>query len=279
MHEQMNALQNLIDTAIEFCVRYSFDLLGALIALAVGLWAADRSARLLFDFLESKKMDTTLSKFLAQCLRFTVIGFAAIVALGKFGITIAPLVAALSAVAFGTTFAIQGPLSNYGAGLSIILSRPFKVGDTITVVGVSGVVQDIKLGATILLNEDGVLVTIPNKHIVGETVHNSGENKVTEGRVDISFAQDPEKATELVRQTLRKFSAIAARPEPQIGIQKMAGTTMTIAYRYWVPTAQYFSLSYKVNLAVFKALESSKILAPAGPQEVRVLSASMNQSS
>ena len=74
-----------------------------------------------------------------------ILVFAILIALGKFGITIAPFVAALGALAFGASFAIQGPLSNYGAGLTIILTRPFIVGNTIAVAGASGVVEKIQL--------------------------------------------------------------------------------------------------------------------------------------
>jgi small conductance mechanosensitive channel len=99
--------------------------------------------------------------------------------MGKFGISIAPFIAALGALAFGASFALQGPLSNYGAGLMIIIARPFVVGDTITVKNVSGIVEEVTLATTILTTEDGEKITIPNKHIVGEILNNSFANRKT----------------------------------------------------------------------------------------------------
>ncbi len=125
-----------------------------------------------------------------------------IIAIGKFGISIAPVIAALGALVFGSSFALQGPLFNYGAGLTIILSRPFVVGNTIMVQGVSGVVEEIRLAATVLTNEDGEKITIPNKHVVGEIIHNSFANKIAEVSIGISYADEPQLAIDTISRTL-----------------------------------------------------------------------------
>lgn len=106
-------------------------------------------------------------------MRLTVLAFVMIVVLGKFGITMTPFIAAIGAIAFGSSLALAGLMSNYGAGLSIIITRPFVVGDTIQIQGVSGVVEEVGLAATRLETEDGEQITIPNKHIVGDILINS----------------------------------------------------------------------------------------------------------
>ena len=73
-----------------------------------------------------------------------------------------------------------GPLSNYGVGLSIILGRPFVVGNTIAINGISGVVQEVKLACTTLVTEDGAKITISNKDIVGQIIQNSGKHRMAE---------------------------------------------------------------------------------------------------
>ncbi len=272
MEEEITAIQKLIDTAIEFCVNYSFQVLGAIIILILGVMASNWVARILLSLFEKKKMDITLSKFLAGAAKIFVLVFVILIALGKFGITIAPFIAALGALAFGASFALQGPLSNYGAGLTIILTRPFVVGNTITVAGVSGVVEEVKLACTILTNEDGVKITIPNKHIVGEVLHNSRENKIVESVIGISYESDPEKAVEQVRQILGKFEEVQQTPMPQVGIQEFADSSINIGYRYWVPTAKYFQVSYEVNSAVYKALQEAGINIPFPQRDVHIIS-------
>ncbi len=272
MQEQVNTIQKLLNTLIEFFVNYSFQVIGALIVLAVGFILARWVGGIILGLCQKKKIDITLSKFLAGTIKILILSFTVVIALGKFGITIAPFVAALSAAAFGATYAIQGPLSNYGAGLSIILGRPFVVGDTITVVGVSGVVEEVKLASTIVLTSDGVRITIPNKHIVGETLYNSKSNRVVEGVVGISYAANPEQAIELIRRTISQFPEIVSKPALQVGIQSFGDSSVNLGFRYWVPTVKYFEEAYAVNLAIYKALRSAHIEIPFPQREIRVIS-------
>jgi small conductance mechanosensitive channel len=271
MESQITALQKLIDTLIEFCVNYSFQVIGALIILLIGVFVAKWVASLVFKLCQKKKLDITLVKFLTSFVKALIIGFALILALGKFGITIAPFIAAIGALVFGATYAIQGPLSNYGAGLTIILGRPFIVGDAISVKEVNGVVNDIKLAHTLLVTEDGVKVTIPNRHIVGEILWNSKGQRIIEAGVGISYGDDPEKAISVIRETLKSFSDIVNEPVPQIGIDEFADSSVNIAFRYWVPTGKYFQTKYDVNLAVFKALKDNNITIPFPQRDVNII--------
>ena len=152
MEQGISTIQKLINTAVEFAVNYSFQVLGAIIILAVGTVVANWTRNVLLKVFEKKKLDITLARFLSSIVRIVILTLAVIIALGKFGITIAPFIAALGAMAFGVTYAVQGPLSNYGAGISIILGRPFVVGDTISVAGASGVVTEVTLACTVLTN-------------------------------------------------------------------------------------------------------------------------------
>ncbi len=276
MQEKVTAIQKLVNTLIEFSVNYSFQVFGAVIILIVGGLLAKWIGGLVLNLCTKKKFDITLSKFISSTVKLVVFAFACLIALGKFGITITPFVAALGAVAFGATYAIQGPLSNYGAGLSIILGRPFVVGDTITVTGVSGLVEEVKLACTILSNEDGVKITIPNKHIVGEILYNSKANKVVEGVVGIGYDNDPEKAIQIVKQALRQFSDVTQTPPAQIGIKDFGDSAINISFRYWIPTAKHFHTSYEINLAVYKALQTANISIPFPQRDVHIISQTSN---
>ena len=271
MENTVDTVQKLINTLVEYSVNYGFQVLGALIVLGLGFLLANWVGSSLMKIFEQKKFDITLSRFLAGCARVLILGFALLIALGKFGITIAPFLAAISAMAFGASFAIQGPLSNYGAGLSIILSRPFKVGDTIMVAGVSGLVQEVKLACTILIN-DGVKITIPNKDIVGQIIHNWHQYKVAQAVVGISYDPSPEKAIQIIGDTLQKFSDVAKELKPQIGIEAFADSSINISYRYWIVTARYFQTFYAVNLAVYNALSEAGIKIPYPQREIRITS-------
>jgi small conductance mechanosensitive channel len=274
MQDELKTAQKIVDIIMDFFVNYSFQVVGAILILLVGILVARAVASFLSKFFERKKLDVTLSKFITATARATIIGFVIIIALGKFGITIAPFIAALAAMAFGASFAIQGPMANYGAGLVIILTRPFVVGNTITVSGVSGIVEEVNLGTTILTDEDGVTITIPNKHIVGEILHNSEERRIVEEIVGISYDSDPEKAIRIIKQAFGDVQEISKEPPPRVGIQQFGDSSINIGLRYWIPTREYFNTLYRVNLAVYKQLRAGDINIPYPQRDIHIVSRS-----
>ncbi len=270
--EELTQIQKVVSLVIDFCVRYSFQILGALIILGIGFYVAGWVSRLVISLCEKKKIDITLSLFLGRLSKLVILAFVLIMALGKFGISVAPLIAALGAVAFGASFALQGPLSNYGAGLAIILTRPFKVGDTISLLGVSGIVEEVALSATMLSTEDGEEITIPNKQIVGEILTNSFDYKVVEATVGISYDDDPEAAIRIIKTILSETAGVPDEPAPQIGIEAYGDSAISIGMRYWVPTKEYFNILYAVNLDIYRKLKAEGITLPFPQREVRILS-------
>ncbi len=264
-------LQKLADILIEFGVNYSFQLFGALIVLIVGIFIAVFVSKFALKLCEKHNVDVTLRNFIAGIVRLIILGFVIIISLGKIGITVTPFIAAIGALTFGAGLAIQGLLSNYGAGITIIITRPFIVGNTIRVLGVSGVVTEIKLSWTILTNEDDEVITIPNKHIIGEILHNSFENRIAEATIGIDYSSSPEKAIEVIKAVLAEFSEIGGSPGAQVGIEEFGDSSINIGVRYWVPTQKFHQTQYKVNLAVFNALLEAGISIPYPRRDITIL--------
>ena len=272
MIEELGDIEKYMDIIIEFAVKNGFQVIYAIIILIIGLIVARWISKMIVRACEARKLDITLSRFLGNVVRLTVLAFVLIIVLGKFGIAMTPFVAAIGAVAFGSSLALAGLLSNYGAGLSIIITRPFVVGDTIIIQGVSGVVEEVGLAATNLSTEDGEQITIPNKHIVGEILINSFENKVVEMSIGISYDDDAQQAIDAIQTALQKIPGIIAEPAPQIGIEEFSDSSVNIGMRYWVPTKQYFQILYQANLAVYNALEQAGITIPFPQRDIHMLS-------
>jgi len=262
IENEIQIIQSTANAASEFIVSYGFQMLGAVLILIIGWQAAKWVASLVLRLCERIKLDVTLSGFFAALAKTIVLVFVIIIALGKFGITITPFIAALGAVVFGSTLALQGPISNYGAGLTIILTRPFVVGDTIRINDVFGVVDIIRLAYTQLINEDGEKITIPNNRIVGEVLHNSFKNLVVEQTITIAYEDDPERAITLIRNILKNNPDVADNPPAQIGIEKFADFGIDIGMRYWVPTKKYFQVMYTANGEIYRALRSAGVNIP-----------------
>ncbi len=271
MKDELELAQRAYDLVVNFLVNYSFQLIGAMLILIAGFVVASWSSRALLVFQERRNVDVTLRQFIANAVKLLVIGLFVIIAVSKIGISITPLIAAVGGLAVGASLAIQGPLSNYGAGLVIILTRMFKVGDSITVQGCSGVVREITLATTQLGAEDGESIVIPNKHIVGEIHRNSFSNRLVEGTVGIAHADEPEAAIAIIQRELAQVEGVMQQPPPQIGIEAFRDLAIGIAYRYSVPAQRYFEIQYAVNLAVFKALAEAGIRLPTPPRDMRSL--------
>jgi small conductance mechanosensitive channel len=259
MDEELQTITNLINKAIEFGVAYGFQILGALVFLIAGWMVAAWVGRRLAVFCEKRNVDIALSRFLGTIAKLVLVVLVIIATLGNFGISIAPLIALAGAAAFGATLAIQGPLSNYGAGLAILLSRNFGVGNTITVGKVSGVVEDITLAMTVLTSEDGERITIPNKEIVGQVIVNSRDNRIVETRIAITQAADGDRAIALLKDVLANLPDVSKSPAPQVGVHDFTYGGVILGVRVWVPTVRYFQLRYAVNGAFQRALKSNGI--------------------
>ncbi|HIJ78318.1 MAG: mechanosensitive ion channel [Desulfobulbaceae bacterium] len=271
MEKEIQQAQAVYQQVIEFFVNYSFQVIGALVILALGIVVAKKVSAAVYKLCEGKKLDVTLSHFIAATVKIIIIAMVAIIALGKVGISVTPFVAAIGALSLGAGLAVQGLLSNYGAGLNIILARPFVVGDTIRVQGVIGQVKEVHLAYTLLADEDEVAITIPNKHIVGEIIHNSHAETLAEETVGIAYDSDPAKAIAVISQALARTDKVSSIRKPLVGIQDFGDSSINIGIRFWAPTSHYYETRYRANAAIFEALQAANITIPFPQREVRLL--------
>jgi len=268
MEIELETLTKLADKGIEFGVAYGFQILGALVFLVVGLkvggWLGARVALLC----ERKELDVTLSRFIGNMVKILIIVFVVIATMGNFGITIAPLIALAGASAFGLTFALQGPLSNYGAGFAIILTRPFVVGNTVKIQDVSGVVEEVTLAATVLRGEDGETITVPNKEVVGQILVNSEGSRIVESVLYVGTDEDPLRVADLVRCVLQAEIKTEDATPPLVGIQDFTYGGIAIGVRYWAPSTKYFQTRYDMNAKIKQALDEGgvKLLKASWPE-------------
>jgi len=270
MTDELKDFQKIYDQIVQFFVNYSFQLVGALIILVIGLFISKRFGAMVTRLCTRHNIDITLSRFIGNVAKISVIFIVAIICLGKIGISIGPFLAAVGAISLGAGLAIQGLLSNYSAGLNIIIVRPFVVGDTITVQGVTGVVEEIKLAYTLLEDEDKVRILIPNRHIIGEIIHNSHETKLAQTILGVAYDTDIDKALSVVRKVLDDLPDVDAT-HSQVGIDEFADSSINIGVRFWLPTQRYHSLRFSVNQALLKALRESEIVIAFPQREVRLL--------
>lgn len=268
----LNQINQIYDTLKIMAIRYGMQFVVAIFVLVVGLWLGRRFSNFLEKRLKDHRVDVTLSKFLANLAQGAVAILVAVLVLNQMGFAIAPLVAAIGAMGLGASFAIQGLLSNFGAGLVIIVTRPFVVGDTIETQGQSGLVKEIKLGQTVLESEDGERISIPNHMILGKVLVNSGPVRLADQKIGIAYGSDVEAVCAQILDVLVNHPMVTQDPPPKVGLDALDDSSLRLRVRYWVPTRQYYSARFSVMQALHKALVVAHVEIPLPQRVVRTIS-------
>ena len=268
---QWDSAKHLVDVLIEFVVRYSFQVLGGILVLVIGWFVAKYIASFVNKFLIRHKIDVTIAKFMISTVKLLIMSFAVIVALGKFGTEIAPLIAGISVVGFGTSFALQGPLSNYASGATLIFTKPFKVGDIIEVNGVMGEVQDIKLPRTEVKTVDGDVIVIPNKHIVGEIIHNYSDYKKLDITVGVGYRSNVPQAIEIIKKIVQADKRMAQTKAPKVGISEFADSGINIYARLWCKQDNYWDAMFDINRAILEEFNKQGVEIPYPQRDVHII--------
>ena len=259
------------DLTLDLAIRYGFQVLGALVIVGVGLLLARWVGNLFDGWLAKRALEPPARKLMVRVVRVIVMVFTLVVALDKFGFQIAPLVAGIGVAGLGIGIALQGVLSNVVAGLSIIFTKPFKVGEYIQVVGVHGQVSSIELFSTTLLHSDRSRVVIPNRKIVGEILQNYGSIRQLDLHVDVAFATDLERALSAARGAVEADSRVLREPAPVIGVAGVTDARITVAVKPWVTVDAEVAASGDLYRALLEHLRAAGIEVPRSRHDVHML--------
>jgi small conductance mechanosensitive channel len=259
------------DLTMDLAIRYGFQVMGAFVILGVGLLVARWVGNLADGWLEKRALEPPARTLMVRSVRIVVMIFALVVALDKFGFQIAPLVAGIGVAGLGIGIALQGVLSNVVAGLTIIFTKPFRVGEFIQVVGVHGQVAAIELFSTTLTHFDRSRVVIPNRKIVGEILHNYGHIRQLDLSIDVAFATDIERALGAARAAVEADPRALREPAPVIAVAGLSGARVTLAVKPWVAVDHEVATSGDLNRAVLERIRAAGIEVPPSRHEVRML--------
>src|SRR6056297_227560 len=195
-----NGVQSAVDMAIEMVSTWGISVVGAIVLLIVGRIAAGWIRRSVTKALTRANVDSSLVPFFSSMIYYVVIGVVLIAVLNLFGIETTSLIAVLGAAGLAVGLALQGTLSNFAAGVMLLIFRPIRVGDYVEVAGQGGTVAEISIFSTLLNTPDNVRITIPNAQVYGDTVKNYSFNDTR--RVDlvmgIAYGDDIGKAIEII---------------------------------------------------------------------------------
>jgi small conductance mechanosensitive channel len=259
------------DTIAKYLTEKGFSLLGAMLVTIVGVLVAHWAGKLLFNWLSRRQMEPPLRMLLTRVGKLLIIALALLIAIGTLGFQIMPLVAGLSVVGVGVGLAMQGVLGNLVAGLVIIFTKPFRVGEYVEIIGVQGQVDTIELFSTVLLHPDRSRLVIPNRKIVGEVLHNFGTIRQLSLSVGVGYDTNIPATLALVREILSKNPRVLKELAPGVGVTMLADSSVNIAIAPWVTIGDYGAAKGEIYQAVLERFREAGISIPFPQREIRVL--------
>jgi small conductance mechanosensitive channel len=255
----------------DYIILHSGALLSAILIIIAGLIAARWIGRLMNRWLERRTMEPPVRMLLVRIVKLLVIAGALIVALGTAGMNVAALIAGFGVAGVGVGLAMQGVLSNLVAGLTIIFTKPFRVGEYIEILGVQGQVTTIELFSTTLVHADRSRIVIPNRKIVGEVLHNYGTVRQLNLSVGVAYGTNVSDALLAIGQILKANTRVLREPEPVVGVSSLGDSSIDIAILPWVNGTDYGPASAEIYRAIIQEFRERRIDIPFPQREVRLL--------
>ena len=259
------------DLIIDLAIRYGFQVVGALVILFVGLLAAWWVGNVVERPLTRMALEPPMRRLMVRVVRVVVLLFALVIALDKFGFQIAPLVAGIGVAGLGIGIALQGVLGNVIAGLTIIFTKPFRVGEFIQIVGVHGEVAVIELFSTTLRHPDHSKIIIPNRKLVGEILHNYGTMRQLNLSVTVPHGTDLAATLTTVSDIVQRNARVLKDPSPVIGVGQVLDGGVKIAIAPWVRVPDAGPADSELYQALVEQFATRSIPFGTGPTNVRVL--------
>ena len=259
--------ENGLDLAVNVLSAVLILLVGGLVVK--GIVAAVRKS-----LSKAKRVDELLRTFICSVVSKTGWAILFVIALGRLGVDVGPLVASLGVTGVVLGFAFKESLGSLASGLMIALNHPFKVGDYVIAGGVEGSVTELNMMATVLATADNKKITVPNAAVWGSAITNFsalGKRRV-DTVVAVAYGTDLTKAVDVAREALKSVPGVLADPAPAVAVASLGESAVTINVRPWAACADYWAVFSGAQQAVKEAFERADIKIPFPQIDVHMAS-------
>ncbi len=271
MKSQFGDLEHIQNTIFDLAITFGPKILVAIAIILVGVFAGGWIAKAVDGGLRKFNLEQPVRQLLVRIVRIFVLIIFAIMALQNLGVQLLPLIAGLGVAGAGIALAMQGVLSNIVAGLTIIFTKPFRVGEYISIVGEEGQVNNISIFTTVLSHSDQSLVVIPNRKLVGEILHNYGKIRQIDIVVAVTYDTDLHIAALVINEILQNNSHTLKDPVPVVSVNSLAPSGINLAVKPWVKVADYAQVRSEINQEIVKTFRSNHIEIPYSQLDVSKL--------
>ena len=269
---EFNLDGNLWNQVSELLSSFGLSLFIALTILILGRQVVKIVIKVISSALERSNTEDTVRIFVTNLLNTLLMIVVFIAAINQLGIQTTSIIAVLGAAGLAIGLALQGSLSNFAAGILIVIYRPYKVGDYIQADNHLGTVDDIQIFSTVLKTPDNKLVIVPNGSIMnGSIVNFSNQDK---RRVDIiascSYEDDIDKVKSVLADILSQDDRILSEPEPRIAVSELADSSVNLIVRPWVKNSDYINVYYSLLEEIKKRFDQEGISIPYPQSDVHI---------
>lgn len=262
----------LLSKAMSFVLAYGVKIIFALLIFVVGKWLAKRLTVFLEKRMTASGVDTTIGKFVKNILYYVAMVVIIIAVLGQLGIQTASFVAIIGAAGLAIGLALQGSLSNFAAGVLLILFRPMKVGDFVEVAGVAATVKEISIFTTTLLTGDNKTVIVANSSVMGSNIINYSTQATR--RIDLVVGVSYDSNLELVKKELQAIvdadERILKDKPVTIGVSALADSSINFVFRPWVNSGDYWPVTYDLNQKIKQRFDEVGVSIPYPTMDINV---------
>lgn len=273
METDINAYKQYIDLAIQYGSEYGLKLFFSLLIFWIGKRVARGITNVATKGMQKQGVDVELVGFVSSLLYWALFGMAIIAALGQLGIQTASFVAIIGAAGLAVGLALQGSLSNFAAGVLIILLRPIRVGDFVEMAGTSGAVNAIRIFTTELRTPDNKAVTIPNSRVLDSNIVNyssTGTRRV-DMVVGVGYQDDLDHTRRILEELVQAHDRILKDPAPTIAVNELADSSVNFIVRPWVASADYWDVHNELTENIKKRFDEEGISIPFPQREVHTI--------
>lgn len=251
---------------------YGLMALKALMIFVIGKMIAKLITKLSVRIMQRSSMDAMLVKFIKNMIYAVLLTFVVIATISSLGIQTASLVAVIGAAGLAIGLALQGSLSNFAAGVLMIIFRPYKLGDRVEVAGTEGVVEEVEVFTTVLRTPNKTKVIIPNGQIMSETITNYTDADICrlDLTVGISYDADIDATREVLLKALPSSEYVLSEPAPKVTVSGLGDNSVDLAVRPWIKSSGYAAASHDVNEVIKKALDAANIGMPYPQRDVHI---------
>ncbi|MEZ4221691.1 MAG: mechanosensitive ion channel family protein [Polyangiaceae bacterium] len=231
-------------------------------------WARRRVARAL----ERRSFDPMLGRFFANVVRYSILAGTVLGCLGVFGIQTASFAAVIAAMGLAVGLAFQGTLSNFAAGIMLLVFRPFKVGDVVNVAGQVGAVVEVELFTTELCTADNRRLIIPNSEIFGKTIENLTHHATRRVDVPVGVAYDADldRTREVLANAAASVTGVLAEPKAEAFLDSLGDSAVNWQLRVHCPTSEYWNVRQALVRAAKQALDEASLSIPFPQMDVHL---------